>query len=686
MRCLAIVQFAILAVSGVQAKRGYGFVGYGIQYEKPSCAFACREAISGATLSCSTTTNMDIITDMECYTTNDVFLQTLALCVSTRCSSTPVWSLERYWEGNVAGSADVQPDPKETYQQSLAKINGIPTAEYSETGWLNETSIVAYELWFANYNTDVAFEEQESQQVKYGLVILLSGFIIPIGFSLLRFFPFPCLWRSKFYALVIDPPVVGTKRNTPVFFNLLLVPSRGQAGLILYFIVLNTVLSAVNYNDANPNTWYPSDQWRWMIMLVSDRLGLLSFANLPLVFLYGGRNNILLWLTNWSHSTFLLLHRWIAAIATLQAILHSLIYLHAYVRAGTHASESREPYWYWGIVATLGLFILFPSSVIPIRTRFYEIFLAWHVIISILVVAGCYWHIVFKFSHEWGYETWIIMCMAIWTFDRVFRFLRLARFGVRIATITTIDNDYMRITIPDVSSSGHAYIYFPTLTWRVWENHPFSVACSILPTAKRARPRTLTVTENNDEKQYGQSASPDASRSDGFSADIASEAAQVSSTFYVRLQRGITSRLQGKISVPVLLETGYSSESLVSESVNTSPTLIAIAGGVGFTGVLPSLLAHTGRVKLYWGCRTESLVNDVQRTFALSRIEMETFIGTRMNIREILETEIDDGIGDVCVIVCGPASMADETRTVFNSIVKYGCKISARLVVESFSW
>lgn len=184
MRCLAILQLAALAAYGVQAKTGHGFVGYGIRFENPACAFACRESISGAILQCSITdmgnmegmSGMDDMsggpmTDPECYATDDAFLRTLALCISTRCSSVSVWRLEQFWKGNVAGSDDTQPDPKETYQQTLAKIYRTPTVEYSGTGWLNQTSIVPYDLWFANYNTDVAFGEQESQQEKYGQVI-----------------------------------------------------------------------------------------------------------------------------------------------------------------------------------------------------------------------------------------------------------------------------------------------------------------------------------------------------------------------------------------------------------------------------------------------------------------------------------------------------------------------------------
>ena len=41
-------------------------------------------------------------------------------------------------------------------------------AVYEETGLLNQTSIASEVLWFAAYNTDKAFIQQESQQEKFG--------------------------------------------------------------------------------------------------------------------------------------------------------------------------------------------------------------------------------------------------------------------------------------------------------------------------------------------------------------------------------------------------------------------------------------------------------------------------------------------------------------------------------------
>lgn len=33
--------------------------------------------------------------------------------------------------------------------------------------------------------------------------------------------------------------------------------------------------------------------------------------------------------------------------------------------------------------------------------------------------------------------------------------------------------------IPDVKATGYIYLYFPTLSWRFWENHPLSIASSV---------------------------------------------------------------------------------------------------------------------------------------------------------------------------------------------------------------
>lgn len=62
--------------------------------------------------------------------------------------------------------------------------------------------------------------------------------------------------------------------------------------------------------------------WRY----VSDRTGIISFANFPLIWLFGMRNNLLMWLTGWDFGTYNNFHRWVARVATVQAIVHSVGY------------------------------------------------------------------------------------------------------------------------------------------------------------------------------------------------------------------------------------------------------------------------------------------------------------------------------------------------------------------------
>ncbi|KAF2812738.1 uncharacterized protein BDZ99DRAFT_569364 [Mytilinidion resinicola] len=404
---VAICLNSLLATAVVSnSRRGHRLISYGITMYKPTCAFACRDTISGSPLNCSTEEmemgSMDMggaSTGPECYATDESFLQTLAWCISTHCQGVTVWKLERFWRMNVAGNGAVQPDPKETYQRALAKVTNPPTEILVTGDPLNKTSLVTEDDWIANYNVDSISEIQEDTHERYCLVVFLSGVVIPIGFSLVRFVPWPAHLVTKSNAHIIYPPAFGSHHNQKLHHQ---------------------------------SHWCP---------------------------------------------------KWVAWICTIEAVIHSCIYLQIYAASGEHSSESKMPYWIWGAIATLGMSILLPTSILPLRQKLYEGFLLWHIAISGLVATGCYLHIDYRFGHQWGYEVWIYVAMAVWAFERMMRLAKLVRNGLRTATVTVIDDDYLRVDVEGVSGNGHAYLYFPTLTWRVWENHPFSVASTVLPAA-----------------------------------------------------------------------------------------------------------------------------------------------------------------------------------------------------------
>lgn len=436
----------------------------------------------------------------------------------------------------------------------------------------------------------------------------------------------------------------------------------------------------------------------------------MSFADLSLLFLYSSHNNFLLWLTDWSHSTFLLLHRWVGYIAVIQACLHSAALLHLYIVIESYESSVVEKWWYWGIIAILSMVIIWALSILPLRQRLYEFFLLTHIALTVLVLVGGYLHVFYLYENNWGYEIYIYVAGAVWGADRAIRVWRFVRNGVRRAHVTKVDDDYVRIDIDGVSAHGHVYLYFPTLSIKFWENHPFSVASSFAgrprPTPplairpattggdaeKPSVPATTTIAAAKSTASGGSDAHSDSGPSDASPAAPAAPGVAVprpSLTILARVRTGLTASLTAHAgsSLAVLVESSYHSPAQQAE-LDRCASLVCIAGGVGVSTVLPLLQRHPGpRARLYWGIHRASLKDAVADE--LHGLDVVCSVGARLDLREILVTELgrkDEG-GEVGIVVSGPEGMADDMRAIV-------CEVSARglakrgvvFVDEAFSW
>lgn len=477
-------------------------------------------------------------------------------------------------------------------------------------------------------------------------------------------------------------------------FNLMIMPTRGQSIFLFYLIAINLILCCVGYESHQPNSWYAS-KTQEIRSFVGNRTGALSLVNLALAVLYAGRNNLLISLTDWSQTTYLLLHRWVAGISTIQAIIHSIIYLWNYLESGEHATEAKLDYWVWGVVATLGMTFLIPTSILPIRQRSYELFLAWHVLVSFFAILGCYLHIYLRFSRQWGYDLWMYIAFAFWGFDRLARIARVARNGVCKAQVTVIDEDYIRLDIPGITGEGQAYLYFPTLTWRVWENHPFSIAGGVLhhnnPTAS-VKDKT---TSSSSASSAHAASSPDIEKAPNLTVTATPTTSNPTKpptpglTFIIRTHTGTTSLLRSRNSLPVLVESSYSGSLLhpTHKLLNTHPRLLCIAGGVGITALLPLLASHRGHRTLAWGVRHESLLGglrDLVESDAMAGVEVRTKVGERLDIAGLIEEAAGMDGGGLAVVVSGPPGMADQVRLAVARVAATGRVVE--FVEESYSW
>lgn len=86
----------------------------------------------------------------------------------------------------------------------------------------------------------------------------------------------------------------------------------------------------------------------------------MSYATIPLIWIFATRNNGFLWATGWSYRTFNIYHRHVARVGTVLAVIHSIGYAYCYVSyAGGWSELWKELGEKWLL---LGLIVSFQST------------------------------------------------------------------------------------------------------------------------------------------------------------------------------------------------------------------------------------------------------------------------------------------------------------------------------------
>ncbi|KAI2818165.1 hypothetical protein CBS115989_5477 [Aspergillus niger] len=300
--------------------------------------------------------------------------------------------------------------------------------------------------------------------------------------------PAPVRWaHDTVYTYLILSPALGYNHRRLLGFN---VPLRAQGLTIFFFWSLAVILAYIHggvYRDDPFNGTFAYQIWVFM----GPRLGFLAFACLPWLWLFAGRNNIFIWGTGWDYQTFNLFHRHLARVTVIYAILHSISYTVKYLAySPSKYYKDLETNWFrFGIVATILMSLLIPFSSATLRKRYYEVFLIIHILSAIVIVCALFIHIS-KFGTEYTPHLWPVV--AIWSFDRLARLLRLVVTNIHVrsrrvsrtarSTVGYSDkSDVLRIEIqpaavPRTPRAGDVYYLYQPRSWRGWENHPFTLA------------------------------------------------------------------------------------------------------------------------------------------------------------------------------------------------------------------
>ncbi|KAK0751388.1 ferric reductase-like transmembrane component [Schizothecium vesticola] len=673
-----------LAVAPVRIT-GYGFHPY-----EPLCAESCLRSFSGYMLACTPMGDSHSHSHMSptppsCYAQDTAFLTSVAWCFHSKCAEldVPVSKLQQFWEQGVTGTSKVT--AKWSYPAALEQVSPQPPTYQlvADDTDLNRTSLVVPVRYLAQWNVLGGVAREGLVESNFSLAIIITSVGLPILLTLLGFLPFTSKLVHLAKPYLVYPSLIGTYQVRPLPFLLGNAPTVGQALYIAVFVGLNVILSAVGYKSGQPNAWFAT-QWNEISAYALYRTGTLGFALLPIVFLFASRNNLLLWVTNWSHSTFLLLHRWAARVFTLYVVVHSIIGLQVY------AANANTVWWIWGAVATVATVLSALTSGLYLRRGQYELFLVGHILLAVFIVVGCWYHVTIWYGAmgitwpdtTWGYELWIYLAVAVWFFDRLLRVGRVLRSGALRSVVTDLGGGYARVDVPGVrwgSAPGrHVYAYFPTVRpLRPWENHPFS----LVPTHMLRPPASASAPSGERGPSPARSGDEEKQLAVVRTAAAAGPVGGAGITLLIKKGGGLTKFLAAHGGLLTLLDGPYANNS--TGDVLRCDRVLLIAGGIGITGVLPWAHSHWN-VRLVWSVAASArpLVEAVELGGVATK---EVRVGQRFNIAELIAEEADAGWDRIGVVVSGPGGLCDDVRAAVVAAGRKG-KAVFELEVDAYSW
>ncbi|QUC17386.1 uncharacterized protein UV8b_01627 [Ustilaginoidea virens] len=530
----------------------------------------------------------------------------------------------------------------------------------------------------------------------------------------------PNSWLKRHLVL---PATFGYKSATAA--RLGTIPPRIQTLTLLAFALINLFFSMHGYRIVPVNLYFPT-RTRQILRYVSDRTGIISFANFPIVWLFGMRNNVAIWLTGWDFGTYNNFHRWVARISTAQAVVHSIGYTvlvfhdggwEYYVAWWTH-----QMYWVAGQVATVAMCALVACSIYWLRRRRYELFLVTHICLSIIVLVAMLGHVSI-FNGEYDALFWVPV--VIWLCDRALRVLRIVLFnpGVTPTTAAATYNpatNMVRLEIPCRSRAlkikPGTHFYLSLLDHgRAWESHPFTVASVTSPGAKTpCEQLPLLDTDRAEAEEQDR----------GGGAGGAERRARLV-TFLIRPFDGFTARL-GQLAAaewprPASLRVTVDGPYGHGLPLHLFDRVVFVVGGSGVVVPLSYMkaLAEAGgtrSVQLHWAVREAAFAAELvsadmaeaaaQTSFDFSvdlYLSAETAGGAaggtdtpmpgrvarhcgRPGVREIV-LSASEAAGSLAVVVCGPAQMADDARSaVVQALGRDDCLCHVDYFEEKFRW
>ncbi|KAG9073787.1 hypothetical protein FRC06_011153 [Ceratobasidium sp. 370] len=317
------------------------------------------------------------------------------------------------------------------------------------------------------------------------------------------------------------------------------------------------------------------------------------------------------------------------------------------------------PYMQWGFVATVVICLMVGYAALPLRRWSYEIFLVLHVLFAAFLIAGCYYHMVFRFNWRYGYLNWI------------------KRFGDDRARAQFNTKHNQAHNLPSPGTSAH---------------QARNTLFRLLPQATIPSPlgkssilgRNLGIARGSDRLFRHKRRGRHVQGSDIEKAKSETQAAVRSCiTMLVKPHAGATRTLLdyllttgGTASVPISLEGPYGEP----HPLHLYENVVLIAGGIGITPALAyaqDLNARGRQVTLFWASRDAGLIKSVRSMLPENvgtkiyytggrggETPVDEVPDLRPNVSRVVRDQIQmDRAGRTAFFACGPPEMVYQVRT-----------------------
>ncbi|KAL7958609.1 hypothetical protein V8C34DRAFT_323891 [Trichoderma compactum] len=673
------------------------------------------------------------------------------LCLWEHCEEKDLVPGINWWAGTCKKSARVV--NLDAYRSTVANvtqeyIDSLPTVEQTQKTVVDVVSIPSQANWDIShrtvntYYTNIVYH-QKLRWIPYGywgLVLFLATVshaiaLLPVKRSSqpVRKNNAPAKIKAWFHRNLMMAPTFSYHHHQPLgWFT---VPLRLQTLVITGYIITQIFMLAFHYPVFTGNIYYKTVPGQ-VCRILADRLGIFMTAELPFIFLFSGRANILIYATGWSYRTFSIFHRWLALILTVEGICHGIIFSAYYVNEqgwdGYHEELRTDPTFRYGLLMIISLSLASAFAFAPLRNRIYEFFKAAHASLAAVFLAALFYHI--KDQFKGIYKVWVWACVGLWAGDHFLRLLRviamnyktfLGQGSLALASYSE-ETGMIRLQVkPSINAARQTpgtyyFVYFPSLHF--WESHPFTLA---------GRSKQIDAIPS-----YGSSSDQPSDKEAGTRSprvtELSSEPGDSYMTFMIRPRDGMTRRLRDRLiskseSGPLRVRTFLEGPYGTPARLDHFDEVLFIAGGSGITTVLPYLRMFfedqkesqtPPKVRLAWIVRDEGFVrdvlaNDLRATegsaLAASRLNMEFYITSdspnatpkteeagnsiadprfkksRPDIHSVVDTFVTQSQGKTAVFVCGPAEIADTSR---QAVIRQTKKdhIDVELFEEMFVW